>query len=539
MTTSRHRARRRRSTCCARLGLTTIFSNPGSTEVPFLAGLPDDLTLRARRCTRARSWRWRPGYAIGRGAPALALLHSTPGLGNAVAALATARVNRAPLVVLVGQQDRRHLALEPFLAGRLHGLAGDYPVWVDQPARAQDVPGAIVRAYHEAATARGPAIVIVPMDDWAAPAPEPHEVLGPSGCCARAAADPAAVDELAALLDEAGAPRDRGRRRATRSWAALVALAERLACPVFQEPFGGQAGFPQDHPRFAGHLPARRARLREVLAPHDVVLVVGAGAFRQYPFDAGAAGAPGTRVAVVSARPRRGAPQPGRPRRARRARRDLRRAGGGGRRAPRPAAPGRARPAPPPPPPGPASRCAPATCSPRSPSGSRATRSCVEETPSSRPELHARIPTHRAARLHQRAWGCSASRCRPRSALRMARPDRPVLAVVGDGSSLYQIQALWSAAALRRRRALRRAAPTAATRSWTGSPSAPARHGPWPRSTPSTSPRWRARQGCDARAHRPPDDLERLDALAARARRPRRRRCCSRSSSRRTRPSIL
>ena len=69
-------------------------------------------------------------------APALVLLHSTPGLGNAVAALATARANRAPLVVLVGQQDRRHLALEPFLAGRLHGLAGDYPVWFDQPARA-------------------------------------------------------------------------------------------------------------------------------------------------------------------------------------------------------------------------------------------------------------------------------------------------------------------------------------------------------------------------------------------------------------------
>ena len=74
------------------------------------------------------------GWAIGRDEPALAILHTTAGLGNAVAALATARVNRAPLVVLVGQQDRRHLALEPFLAGRLAGLAGEYPVWVEQPA---------------------------------------------------------------------------------------------------------------------------------------------------------------------------------------------------------------------------------------------------------------------------------------------------------------------------------------------------------------------------------------------------------------------
>ena len=67
------------------------------------------------------------GYAIGRGEPALVLLHTTAGLGTAVSGLATARVNRAPLVVVVGQQDRRHLAFEPFLAGRLAGLGGRLP----------------------------------------------------------------------------------------------------------------------------------------------------------------------------------------------------------------------------------------------------------------------------------------------------------------------------------------------------------------------------------------------------------------------------
>src|SRR3954449_7030683 len=154
-----------------RLELTTIFSNPGSTEVPFLAGLPDDLRF-VLALHEGSVVGMAAGHALGRGAPALVLLHSTPGLGNAVAALATARLNRAPLVVVVGQQDRRHLALDPFLAGKLAGLAGEYPVWSDQPARAQDVPGAIVRASHEAATGRGPAIMIVPMDDWLAPAPE-------------------------------------------------------------------------------------------------------------------------------------------------------------------------------------------------------------------------------------------------------------------------------------------------------------------------------------------------------------------------------
>src|SRR3954464_60474 len=161
-----------------RLELTTIFSNPGSTEVPFLAGLPEDLRF-VLGLHEGSVVAMAAGHAIGRGAPALALLHSTPGLGNAVAALATARANRAPLVVVVGQQDRRHLALDPFLAGKLDGLAGEYPVFATEPARAQGVPGALARAYHEAGTHRGPAIVIVPMDDWTASAPEPHEILGP------------------------------------------------------------------------------------------------------------------------------------------------------------------------------------------------------------------------------------------------------------------------------------------------------------------------------------------------------------------------
>ena len=107
-------------------GLTSLFANPGSTEVRLLADLPDDfrfvLALHESSVVGMAT-----GWAIGRGEPALAILHTTAGLGNAVGALATARVNRAPLVVVVGQQDRRHLASEPFLAGKLHGLAGEYP----------------------------------------------------------------------------------------------------------------------------------------------------------------------------------------------------------------------------------------------------------------------------------------------------------------------------------------------------------------------------------------------------------------------------
>src|SRR5439155_16949644 len=84
------------------------------------------------------------------------------------------------------------------------------------------------------------------------------------------------------------------------TWPSLVALAERLRCPVWQESFGARAGFPQDHPLFAGHLPADRTRLRAALAGHDVVLAVGAPVFRQYNFDAGPLVDEGTRVALVT-----------------------------------------------------------------------------------------------------------------------------------------------------------------------------------------------------------------------------------------------
>jgi benzoylformate decarboxylase len=139
-----------------RRGLTTLFSNPGSTEVPFLAGLPEDLRF-VLALHEGSVVALATGFAIGRNEPALAIVHTTAGLGNAVGALATARVNRAPLVVLVGQQDRRHLVFEPFLTGRLEGLAGAYPVSVEQPARPQEVPGASGPAYHPPPPPPGPA----------------------------------------------------------------------------------------------------------------------------------------------------------------------------------------------------------------------------------------------------------------------------------------------------------------------------------------------------------------------------------------------
>ena len=429
-----------------RRGLTTLFANPGSTEVPFLAGLPADLRF-VLALHEGPVVALATGFALGRGQPALAVVHTTAGLGNAVGAIATARVNRAPLVVLVGQQDRRHLVFEPFLTGRLAGLAGDYPVWVDQPVRAQEVPGAIERAYHEAETRRGPAIVIVPMDDWSAPAEEEREDAAAGRVVRAAEVDSAAVDELAGFFEGAQAPALVVGAGADDpdTWAALVELAERLAAPVFQESFGARAGFPQDHPHFAGVLPADRPRLREKLSPYDTILVVGAPVFRQSPYAPGLFTEAGTRIAVVGEHPDEVHRSPAElavlappapvchELAARLPARDA-----------APPEPFRPPPAPEPPGAGEPLRAGHVLAA----LAERLPREAVvvEEAPVDRPELHERLLAREPLGFLSAAMGGLGFALGGAAGVRMALPERPVVAVVGDGSALYGIQALWSAA---------------------------------------------------------------------------------------------
>lgn len=426
-----------------RHGLTTIFANPGSTEVAFLADLPGDIDF-VLGLHEGSVVGMATGWATARDAPALVVLHTTAGLGNAVGALATARENRVPLVVVVGQQDRRHLASVPFLAGDLAGLAGRYAVRVDQPARPQDVPGAVARARHEACTGRGPALVIVPSDDWSAPAGD-EVPPAPAVLCRADGVQAESLDGLVALLDGAVAPAlvVGADADGPAAWAALTELAERLGCPVWQECFAARAGFPQDHPQFAGHLPAGRARLRALLSPHDVVLVVGAPVFRQYPYEPGPLVDPGTRVALVTddAADAHHSPvdlavlAPPAPVCRALAQRV----------AARPVVALPAAPAPPgPPSPGEPLRAAHvlAALAERV----AADTVVVEETPSSRPDLHRLLPARAPLGFLSAAMGGLGFALPAAVGVRMARPGTPVVAVVGDGSSLYAVQALWSAA---------------------------------------------------------------------------------------------
>ncbi|WP_026819893.1 thiamine pyrophosphate-dependent enzyme [Arthrobacter castelli] len=437
-------------------GLTTMFANPGSTEVPFLSGLPDDfhfvLALHEGSVIGMAT-----GYALAQGKPALALVHTTAGLGNAVGAIATARVNRAPMVIVVGQQDRRHLALEPFLAGKLESLAGDYPLQVFSPARAADVPSALGRAALTAEQDSGPALVIVPMSDWTEPA-EADADAAAARVSVSPSSPPAELAQVAEALANAKAPAIMaGSGNDTEAgWAALTTLAEELQIPVWIEPFGSRAGFDQAHPLYRGQLPADRPRLREALSECDLLLVVGTAAIRQYPYTTGPLVPGHTRVFVLTGDPVQANRSPaelavvGDPATLCTALREQ---------LPRTAV----KRGPVDPATSPARDAAAAHRLPE-PADGEPLRAAhvfqllagllpeetilVEESPSSRPALQALVPARRPLGFLSAAMGGLGFAMPAAIGLKMGAPQRPVVAVVGDGSSMYSIQSLWSAAQL-------------------------------------------------------------------------------------------
>src|ERR1041384_8659637 len=143
-------------------GMTTIFGNPGSTELPMLADFPDDFTymLGLQELVVVGM---ADGFAQASGRPTHVNLHTAPGVGNAVGGIFNAQANKSPLLITAGQQVRAHMTIEANLTNR-DAVVGPKPYvkWAHEPSRAQDVPGALARAIHHASLPpRGPVFVSI------------------------------------------------------------------------------------------------------------------------------------------------------------------------------------------------------------------------------------------------------------------------------------------------------------------------------------------------------------------------------------------
>ncbi len=424
--------------------MTTIFGNPGSTELPLFLDFPGDfryvLGLQESVVVGLAD-----GYAQATRNAAFVNLHSAAGVGHAMGNIFTAFKNRTPMVITAGQQARSILPYEPFLfSNQATELPKPYVKWSVEPARAEDVPLAIARAYYLAMQPPcGPVLVSIPADDWARPCehlvprivstairPEP-QVLSLIGAALDACERPAFV--IGAAVDRDGA------------WDDVLRLAERHNARVFTAPMSGRCGFPEDHRLFAGFLPAMREKIVSLLGGHDLVFAIGASAFTYHVEGFGphlpdgttlvqltedpntAAWAPvGTsavgsiRLGVLdlldrSARPERPAPA---------------------RREPAPRAE-------------PSERMSVAFVLQTLAELRDPDSIVVEEAPSARPVMHRHLPMTRSEGFYTMCsgglgWGLPAA-----VGVALGKPDKKVIGLIGDGSSLYSIQALWNAAQLK------------------------------------------------------------------------------------------
>ncbi len=280
------------------LGLNVIFGNPGSTELPFLHDMPSDFKYVLGLHERVAAG-MALGYSLGSRKPVFANLHSIASTGNGLSAIQDAWYMHAPLVITAGQQDRRQLLAEPFLASRAVETVRPYVKWAYEPLRAEDVPGAIARGIHLAMQPpRGPVFISIPMDDWThecppVPARKVSEFVF---------ADPAALDVVVRALDSSQNPalvagpqieEDDG-------WHAMLALAEHLNAGVYQDPIPSRWTFPRGQRLFRGGLLPAQQPLADQLAGHDVVVVLGARVFLYYAHVPGNPVNPGTRLFQIT-----------------------------------------------------------------------------------------------------------------------------------------------------------------------------------------------------------------------------------------------
>jgi len=263
-------------------GMTVIFGNPGSTELPFLRDMPPDfkyvLALHERSAAGIAL-----GYSLATNKAAFVNLHSIASSGNGLSALVDAMGGHVPLVVTTGQQDRRHLHAEPFLVSRAVETVKPYVKWAHEPPRAQDVPTALARGYEIAMQPpMGPVFLSIPMDDWT----QQCEPVSLRHSAHRVLPDFVALDEVVRALDSSRQPAlvAGAQIEEDGGWHEMIALAEHLDAEVYQQPLPPRWTFPRGHRLFRGGLLPAQQPLADQLAAYDTVVVLGAPVFRYYAY---------------------------------------------------------------------------------------------------------------------------------------------------------------------------------------------------------------------------------------------------------------
>jgi benzoylformate decarboxylase len=279
-------------------GVDRLFGNPGSTELPMLKGLPFPYVMGLNE---AVVMGMADGYARSTGRPALVNLHSSAGTGHSLGNLFTAYKNNTPIVVTAGQQARSILPHDPFLAAeRPSEFPRPFVKYSIEPARAEDVPLALARAFAVALTPpMGPVFVSIPVDDWerecALPVlPDLTFTTWP---------DVGGMQRIADMLDGASNPAlviGTAVANTPGGWDAAIELARKAGLSVWAAPYAARETFPEDDVQFVGFLNAWRDQIQTALEPYDAILVVGAPVFTYHVEGSGPHWPDHARLALLS-----------------------------------------------------------------------------------------------------------------------------------------------------------------------------------------------------------------------------------------------
>ena len=266
-------------------GITHVFGNPGSTEMPLMDALVDAPDIQyVLGLQEATAVGMADGWALVSGRTGFVNLHAMGGLGNAMGVLVASKASETPLVVTAGQQDTRHLMTEPWLSGDLVALAAPVTKWAKEVRRGEDVGQALRRAFAIARTApSGPVFLSLPMDVL------DQEVSGPAAKASApprlgASPDASRLAERLAKLDPDRVIVLLGDDLPASVSPGLTAFVEAGGFAVWGTQLTSRAAFPSAHPCWAGVLKPDFAVMREHFETAEAIVLVGGRAFVAYPY---------------------------------------------------------------------------------------------------------------------------------------------------------------------------------------------------------------------------------------------------------------
>ena len=280
-------------------GLEYIFGNPGTSETPFLDVLQDYPNLQyVQALQEGTAVGMADGYARATGQPAFANIHIAGGLANGVSALYNAHRGGTPLVLTAGNSDTRMLLSDPVLSGDLVEMTQQFTKWSAEVPHASNIPMAVRRAFKEAKTPpTGPVFLSFPWDTMDEEVDV--EIVPSSPGYFRMRPDAAAVARASELLAQAENPVIVLGDRVGQSgaMAQLVRVAEQVGAKVFATSYTySEVNFPTNHNQYAGMLNLNSSATRQQLAGADVVLAVGTNVFSSFLYVPEPFLSPGTKL---------------------------------------------------------------------------------------------------------------------------------------------------------------------------------------------------------------------------------------------------